>query len=71
MKKKTLNFKLKQYKERLKKFEEEHKMSTREFLKKYNAGELGDEAYLLEWEYLADATNLTKQELIEVEKISL
>lgn len=71
MKKKTLNFKLKQYKERLKKFEEEHKMSTREFLKKYNAGELGDEAYLLEWEYLADATNLTKQELKEVEKISL
>ncbi|MBS3908598.1 MAG: hypothetical protein KGZ93_03045 [Actinobacteria bacterium] len=71
MKKKTLNFKLKQYKERLKRFEEKYNMSTREFLKKYNAGELGDEAYLLEWEYLADAANLTKQELKEVEKISL
>ncbi|MDP2212048.1 MAG: hypothetical protein Q8J63_09975 [Candidatus Aquicultor sp.] len=71
MKKKTLIFKLKQYKERLKKFEEKYNMSTREFLKKNNAGELGDEAYLLEWEYLADAANLTKQELKEVAKISL
>ncbi len=71
MKKKTLSFKLKQYKERLKKFEEKYNMSTREFLKKYNAGELGDEAYLLEWEYLAEAANLTKRELKEIEKISL
>lgn len=71
MKKKTLSFKLKQYKERLKKLEEKYGMSTREFIKKYNAGELGDEAYLLEWEYLAEAASLTKRELKEIEKISL
>jgi len=61
LKKSVLAFKLKKYQKKLKEFEKQYNMSSEDFMKKFKAGQLGDEAYLLDWEYLIEAVKETKK----------
>ncbi|MCS4541565.1 MAG: hypothetical protein HY929_04485 [Euryarchaeota archaeon] len=45
---------LKDIKSKLKEFEKKYKISSKDFLKKYNAGELGDEVNFVQWASLLD-----------------
>lgn len=47
--------KLKKYRERLKRFEEEHGMDTEEFVRKFRAGELEDDEKWFEWKFAYEA----------------
>lgn len=47
--------KLNKYRDRLKQFEEEHGMDTEEFIKKFRAGELGDDEKWFEWKFAYEA----------------
>lgn len=71
LKKSVLSFKLKKYQKRLKDFEEKYQMTSAEFMKKFKAGKLGDEVYLLDWEYLIEAVIETKKQLKELEQVKI
>jgi len=49
MKRNALKFNLKRYQERLSAFEKKYNMDSQTFLKKFNQGELGDDADWFEW----------------------
>lgn len=68
LKKRVLKLNLEEYRNRLSEFESRHKMSTRQFLRKFNSGQLGDEQYLFDWLFaqqackeLSEKINLLKQ----------
>ncbi len=63
MKRKALEFNLREYQKRLSAFETEHKMSSEQFAKKFSAGELGDDAHWFEWEFALDALHETERQL--------
>jgi len=71
LKKSGLAFKLKKYQKKLKEFEKQYNMSSEDFMKKFKAGQLGDEAYLLDWEYLIEAVKETKKQLEELEQVKI
>ena len=64
-KKKLLSVKLGNYLERLKVFEKKHKMTSEEFLKKFNSGKLGDDEEWFDWFFVYEAYN----KIIEQKKI--
>jgi hypothetical protein len=63
MTRKTLEFSLRKYKERLAAFERRYGMASEDFVAKFNAGELGDDADWFEWQYLLDAHHETLRQL--------
>jgi hypothetical protein len=71
MKRKALEFNLGRYKERLAAFERQYKMASEDFVVKFNAGELGDDADWFEWQYLLDAYQKTQGQLQLLETIRL
>ncbi len=71
LKKKLLSVKSENYLKRLKTFEKKHKMKSDEFLKEFNAGNLGDDAQWFDWLFVYDAYNkIVKQKNI-IEGLSL
>jgi hypothetical protein len=71
MKHKALEFILRQYRERLATFERTRQMSSEQFAKKFDAGELGDDAEWFEWEFVLDALGETQQQLKLLESVRL
>ena len=63
MKRKALDFNLRQYKDRLAAFELAHQMTSDQFVKKFGAGELGDDSDWFEWEFVIDALRETEHQL--------
>lgn len=63
MKRKALEFNLRDYQRRLAAFEAEHKMTSEQFAEKFGAGELGDNAAWFEWEFALDALRETEHQL--------
>ncbi|MFQ5824574.1 MAG: hypothetical protein ACE5JB_11005 [bacterium] len=52
LKMRTLDFNCKRYRERLKEFEKRYGMNSKEFLKQFKSGKLGDEPQWFEWEHV-------------------
>ncbi|MFH1774032.1 MAG: hypothetical protein ABH874_03635 [Methanobacteriota archaeon] len=48
---------IEQVKKKLEKFEKQHKMKSEVFIKKFNAGELGDDKEYIRWYAYADTHN--------------
>ena len=71
LKRKTLEFNLEHYRERLRDFEKRFGMSSSEFISKFNKGELGDDQHWFEWEYLVEAYQETKRQLALLEQVEL
>jgi len=63
MKRKALEFNLGRYKERLTAFERRYEMASEDFVAKFNAGDLGDDADWFEWQYALDAYHETLRQL--------
>lgn len=49
LKRRILKLNLAGYRKRVTEFECRYKMSSRQFLQKFNSGQLGDEQYLFDW----------------------
>ncbi len=71
MKRKTLEFSARQYRQRLAAFERAYRMTTKQFAKKFSAGKLGDEAQWFEWEFALDALRETERQAKLVDAIQL
>ena len=63
MKRKALEYNLRQYQARLAAFERQHQMTSEQLVAKFNAGELGDGAEWFEWEFVLDACRETTRQL--------
>jgi hypothetical protein len=68
---KILNLGLRKWGTKLKEFEEEHSMSSEEFLKKFNNGELGDDKKWFNWLFAYKAYIKVRNKLGLIRKISL
>ena len=71
MKKTVLEFNLKRYSERLKRFEGQYGMDSSTFAARFAQGELGDGADWFEWEFNLDAYRETLRQLRILEHIDL
>jgi hypothetical protein len=60
---KSLEFSLRQYRERLTGFERQHQMASEQFATRFGAGELGDDAAWFEWEFVLDAAREAERQL--------
>ena len=58
-----LSLGLDKWKNKLKKFEKEHKISTEKFVSKFNNGELGDDKKWFEWMFAYKAYSHIKEKL--------
>ncbi len=63
MKRKALEFNLRQYRTNLTGFEKRHRMTSEQFAARFGAGELGDEADWFAWEFTLDACRETTRQL--------
>jgi hypothetical protein len=63
VRRKSLEFGLRQYRARLAGFEQQHLMASAQFAEKFGAGELGDDAAWFEWEFVLDAARETERQL--------
>ncbi len=63
MKRRALEFALRQYQTRLSAFESLHHMTSELFAEKYNRGELGDNEQWFEWEFTLDAAREATRQL--------
>lgn len=70
-KKKLLSVKAKNYLKRLKAFEKKHKMKSKEFIEKFNAGKLGDDSEWLDWLFVHEACNKIIEQKKIIEGLSL
>jgi len=66
-----LNLGLNKWKNKLKEFEKEHKISTEKFVSKFNEGKLGDDKKWFEWIFAYKAYNHVKEKLNLVKGISI
>lgn len=66
-----LKLKLQSYRKQLSEFEERYKMSSDEFLNKFLSGQLGDDEYLIEWEFYLDCYKETREQLDQIGSIKL
>ena len=66
-----LNLGLNKWKNKLKEFEKEHKISTEKFVSKFNEGKLGDDKKWFEWMFAYKAYNHVKEKLNLVKGISI
>jgi len=68
---KLLHMKLQNYKKRLKEFEKKHKLPSNRFYKKFLQGQLGDDDYLIEWEFLYESYLKIKEQISKINSIRL
>ena len=66
---KLLLIKLDNYRQKLQYFENKYKMSSEVFLNKFLNGELGDDAYLIEWEFILEATRKIQDQIDQIHNI--
>ena len=59
-----------QIRERLTAFEEDHRLKTEEFARKFREGTMGDAMDFFEWAALADMHHEISQRLAEAERVS-
>lgn len=59
-----------QIQERLITFEEDHRLKTEEFVRKFREGAMGDAMDFFEWAALADMYHAISQRLAEAERVS-
>jgi hypothetical protein len=59
----SLEYALRQYRQRLAAFEQTHRISSDQFAKLFNAGNFGDDADWFEWEFVLDAIRETESQL--------
>ena len=71
VRRKSLEFSLRQYRARLDGFERQHQMASEQFATRFGAGELGDDAAWFEWEFVLDAVRETEQQLELIRSIRL
>ncbi len=71
MKRKALEFSTQRYRQRLAAFERVHRMTTKQFAKKFGTGELGDDAEWFEWEFALDALRETDRQARPVDSVKL
>ena len=71
LKKRVLKLNLEEYRKRLAEFESKHKMSTRQFLRKFNSGQLGDEQYLFDWLFAHQARKELSSKLSLLRQVKL
>ena len=67
----VLNLGLNKWRNKLKEFEKEHKISTETFVKKFNKGELGDDKKWFEWIFAHKAYNHIKEKINLVKGITI
>ena len=66
-----LNLGLNKWKNKLKEFEKEHRISTEKFVNRFSKGELGDDKKWFEWVFAYKAYNHTKEKLNLVKGITI
>ena len=66
-----LNLGLNKWKNKLKEFEKEHKISTEKFVSKFNEGKLGDDKKWFEWMFAYKSYNHIKEKLNLVKGITI
>ncbi|MBI2541887.1 hypothetical protein HYV80_04210 [Candidatus Woesearchaeota archaeon] len=66
-----LNLGLSKWKNKLKEFEKEHKLSTEKFVSKFSKGELGDDKKWFEWIFAYKSYNHVKGKLSLVKGITI
>lgn len=71
MRRKALEFNLRQYQARLTGFERQYQMTSGEFAVRFGAGELGDDAEWFEWEFVLDAYRETARQLELLQSVML
>lgn len=71
LKKRILKLNLGEYRQRLTEFELKHKMSTRQFLQRFNAGLLGDGQYLFDWLFAYQARKELSSKLHLLKQVKL
>lgn len=71
MKRRSLETSLRRYGMRLTDLEVRFAMTSQDFARRFNAGELGDDAVWFEWDYLLDAHQETMRQLELIRTISL
>jgi len=71
LKRHALEFGLRRYGDRLDAFEQRYGFDSAAFARKFNAGELGDEADWFEWQFLWESYQETQRQLDLLKTISL
>ncbi len=71
LKKRALEFNLTRYREHLEMFEKQYNMSSKNFLKKFDSGELGDDPQWFEWQYFIGVFEESVLLLNHINKIQL
>jgi len=66
-----LNLGLNKWKNKLKEFEKEHKISSETFVNKFNEGKLGDDKKWFEWMFAYKAYNHVKEKLNLIKGITI
>jgi len=67
--KEVMERKLAVYQKKIKKFEEAKKMNNETFLTQFNNGKLGDNKEWIEWEHIANTSDLLKKKLNDLSKL--
>ncbi len=67
--KEVMERKLAIYKKKIRKFEEAQNMNNETFLTLFNKGKLGDSKEWLEWEHIANVSDLLKKKLEDLAKL--
>ena len=71
VRRKSLEFSLRQYRARLDGFERQHQMASEQFTTRFGTGELGDDAVWFEWEFVLDAAHERERQIELVRSIRL
>ena len=71
MEENILNLGLNKWKNKLKEFEKEHKISTEKFIIKFNKGKLGDDKKWFEWLFAYKSYTHVKEKLEVVKGIAI
>lgn len=66
--KRITELKLERLRRKVERFEEEYGMSSEEFREKFEAGELGDDKEVMEWDVYLDAIEELKQKKEELSR---
>ncbi len=71
LKRNSLEFNVKRYRDQLDKFEEQFNMTSKEFLKQFKTGKLGDDAQWFEWEYFLEVYEDSLRLVNQINEIKL
>lgn len=71
LKRNSLEFNIKRYRQQLDKFEEQFNMTSKEFLKQFKTENLGDQAQWFEWEYFLEVYEDSLKQVNQINEIKL